>query len=189
VRGSVLTVAVAVLLSAGCGKAKTPEEAYRRFSAAVTAGDGAALYDALDQRSRWAYMTVQKYHREAYDIVLSNYPEGPVREREKRRFESAATASSGRELFRVETAPALLPMLRPLVAADARIELAPSGNEAYAVLASGPKVPLLRGENGGWGFAGLLQRAEDHGNRAYHDLEVVRASAADYERAAARAGK
>jgi hypothetical protein len=79
-------------------------------------------------------------------------------------------------------------MLRPLVAADARIENGPSENEAAAVLASGARVSLARGR-GGWGFAGLGQRADEQRNRAYHDLEVVRASAADYERAAARAGK
>jgi hypothetical protein len=50
-------------------------------------------------------------------------------------------------------------------------------------------VPLGRGEDGGWGFAGLAKGAEDDKNRAYNDLEVVRASAADYERAAARAAK
>ena len=42
-----------LVASAGCRhKSKTPEEAYARFSAAVTAGDGAALFDALDQKSR-----------------------------------------------------------------------------------------------------------------------------------------
>jgi len=66
----------------GCRhKSKTPEEAFQRFAAAVHAGDGAALFDALDQSARWDLMTIQKYHREAYDIVLSNYPEGPVRDR------------------------------------------------------------------------------------------------------------
>jgi hypothetical protein len=79
-------------------------------------------------------------------------------------------------------------MLRPLVAADARIENGPSENEAAAVLASGARVPLARGR-GGWGFAGLAQRSDEQRNRAFHDLEAVRASAADYERAAARAGK
>ena len=44
-------------------------------------------------------MSIQKFHREAYDIVLSNYPEGEIRERETRRFERAATAPSARELF------------------------------------------------------------------------------------------
>ena len=47
----------------------------------------------------------------------------------------------------------------------------------------------MRGKNGDWGYAGLAKRAEEDKNRAWHDLEEVRASAADFERAAARAGK
>jgi hypothetical protein len=175
---------------AGCRhKIKTPEEAYQSFSAAVTAGDGLALFDALDQKTRWDWLTIQKYHREAYDIVLSNYPEGAERQREAHRFEPAATASSGRELFRAQVAAGVLPMLRPLVAADARVEAGPADGQAAAVLASGARVPLARGEDGSWGFAGLAKDADAQKTRAFHDLEVVRASAADYERAATRAGK
>ena len=48
-------------------------------------------------------------------------------------------------------------------------------------------MPLRRGQNGGWGYGGLYIQADELKNRAYHDLELVRASAADYERAAARA--
>jgi hypothetical protein len=181
----------AVLWSAtGCRhKSKTPVEAYRRFASAVNSGDGGALFDALDQETRWNWMTIQKWHREAYDIVLSNYPEGPDREREKRRFETAATATSARELFKIDAAPGLIPMFRPLVLSEAPIQMGPGENQAGAVLASGARVELARGRDGGWGFAGLAKRAEEDKNRAYHDLEVVRASAADYERAAARAGK
>src|SRR5581483_7275656 len=115
-----LALIAATGMSAGCRhKSKTPAEAYRRFADAVRAGDGAALFDALDQDTRWAYMTIQKWHREAYDIVLSNYPEGPDREREGRRFEHWATASSARDLFKQELAPALLPTLQPLAADEA----------------------------------------------------------------------
>jgi hypothetical protein len=175
---------------AGCRhKIKTPEEAYQRFSAAVTTGDALALFDALDQKTRWDWLTIQKYHREAYDIVLSNYPEGPDRQREAHRFEPAATASSGRELFRVQVAPAVLRMLMPLAVADAHVQAGPTDGQAAAVLASGARVPLARGEDGSWGFSGLAKDADEQKTRAFHDLEVVRASAADYERAATRAGK
>ena len=175
---------------AGCrSKAKTPADGYKRLSEAVNAGDAGALFDALDQETRWNWMSIQKFHREAYDIVLSNYPEGEVRERETRRFERAATASSARDLFIADAAPGLLPMLKPLVLPGASIEAGATPDEAAAVLASGARVPLRRGKNGGWGFAGLDRRAEEDKNRAYHDLELVRSSAADFERAAARAGK
>ena len=178
------------MAAAGCQhKSKTPDEAFQRFATAVQAGDGAALFDALDQQTRWDLMTIQKYHREAYDIVLSNYPEGAVRDREKGRFEHAATAPSARELFRSDTAPGLLPTLAPLAQGIPRIEAGPADGQATAVLDGGGRVPLGRGENGGWGFSGLAKGAEDDKNRAYNDLQVVRASAADYERAAARAAK
>jgi hypothetical protein len=189
---ALLSVAIVALAcsTGGCGnKAKTPAEAYKRLTAAVNAGDGGALFDALDQDTRWNWMSIQKFHREAYDIVLSNYPEGEIRQRETRRFERAATASSARELFIADAAPALLPMLKPLVLPGASIEAGPTPDEAAAVLASGARVPLRRGKNGGWGFAGLDKRAEEDKNRAYPDLELVRSSAADFERAAARAGK
>jgi hypothetical protein len=185
-----VVLVAASALAAGCRhKAKSAGEAYKRFSAAVNAGDGGALFDALDQETRWNWMSIQKFHREAYDIVLSNYPEGEIRERETRRFERAATAGSARDLFIADAAPKLLPMLRPLVLSGAPIEAGATPDDAAAVLASGARVPLHRGKNGGWGYAGLAKRAEEDKNRAYHDLEVVRASAADFERAAARAGK
>jgi hypothetical protein len=82
-----------------------------------------------------------------------------------------------------------MPMLRPLVLPGAPVENGPTEDTAAAVLASGMRVELKRSGNGDWGYAGLGKRAEEDKNRAYHDLEVVRASAADFERAAARAGK
>jgi hypothetical protein len=183
-------LALSAASGAGCRhKSKTPEEAFQRFASAVAAGDGTALFDALDQKTRWDLMTIQKYHREAYDIVLSNYPEGPERDREKSRFERAATAPSARELFRTDAAPVLIPMLGPQAQGIPRVDLGPGDGQATAGLGNGRQVPLARGEDGSWGYAGLAKGTEDDMNRAYHDLEVVRASAADYERAAARAAK
>jgi hypothetical protein len=185
-----LAIAALCVGGAGCRpKAKTPADAYKRFSAAVHSGDGGALFDALDQETRWNWMSIQKFHREAYDIVLSNFPEGEIRQRETRRFEHAATAPSARVLFIMDAAPTVLPMLRPLVLSEAPIEPGATADDAAAVLASGARVPLHRGKNGDWGYAGLAKRADEDKNRAYNDLEMVRASAADFERAAARAGK
>jgi hypothetical protein len=186
---AVVLVASAVGL-AGCRhKSKTPEEAYRRFAEAVRKGDGGALFDALDQSTRWDLMTIQKAHREAYDIVLSNYPEGPEREREKRKYEPAATAASARALFETRDAPRLIPMMRILVLGQVRFEPGPAGGEVDAVMENGGRLPFARGQDGGWGYAGLAKQTTEEKNRAYHDLDVVRASAADYERAAARAAK
>jgi hypothetical protein len=178
------------LTAAGCSfRAKTPEEAYARFSKAVSARDGGALFEACDQTTRWDWMTVQKWHREAYDIVISNYPKGPERERELHRFEKGATASSARELFKSDMAATVLPQLAKLVVTGKpTIDVQPPGDIAEVVLPDGGRVRFARSEKGGWGFAGFTPDAEARKTRAYHDLEQVRANAADYERAAARGG-
>ncbi len=191
-----LTLGIAVVAlsaaSAGCRhKNKSPAEAYRRFSEAVTAGDGGALWDALDQESRWAFMTVQKWHREAYDIVLSNYPEGPEREKERRRFEQRRhRVQRARAVHRATLAPTLLPMFQPLVLPE-RQHPAGAGRRSRggrARLGAADRAVARQGRRLGLRRPGRSAPRTTRTAR-YHDLEVVRASAADYERAAARAGK
>ena len=182
-------VAAAALAVAGCGKARTPEAAQQKLCKAVGARDASALFEALDEKTRWAWMTVQKSHREAYDIILSNYPEGAERERELRRFERGAVLGSGRALFAEAFGQAALATLGPFCAGDARFERGPDGENATAVLASGAHAPLRRGSKDTWGFAGFADDAEDRQRRALADVDEVRVSAADYERAATRSAK
>jgi hypothetical protein len=183
-----LAAFLTLLLLAGCSRhPRSPEDAYRRLCQAVNGGDAAALFATLDQSTRWAWMTVQRCHREAYDIVLSNYPQGPVRERELRRFEAGATSETAADLFGREAGPSALRSLAPLVAAGAPVET--HGGQAEVVLAGAQRLALAEGDDGSWGYAGLAADAKDRERRAIHDLELVRTSAADYERAAARSGK
>jgi hypothetical protein len=178
--------AVGAVGMTACHKSRTPEEAFGRFSQAVAENDAGALFDALDKRSRWAWMTVQKSHREAYDIILSNYPEGRDREREQRRFERAAQLGSARELFIHEVgATALAKFPRPMPAL-VRINMEAGGESAFAVVASRLSLPFRKGPDGAWGYAGLADDAEERQRRALGDVELVRVNAADYERAAAR---
>jgi hypothetical protein len=145
------------------------------------------LFEALDQRTRWAWMTVQKSHREAYDIVLSNYPEGELRTRSQRRFERAAELGSGRDVFAEEGAPALLATLRPLLSpAPTPIwNRTPDGESATATL---PQATLSfrHGPDESWGYDGAWPDAEDRQKRALSDVDMARASASDFERAAGR---
>jgi len=174
----------------GCRRhASNPEDAFRRLAEAVTRQDGKALFEALDQRTRWAWMTVQKSHREAYDIVLSNYPEGELRTRSQRRFERAAELGSGRDLFAEEGAPALLASLR-LVLASAptptpTFTRSPDGETATATLPQ-TSLSFRHGPDDSWGYDGAWPDAEDRQKRALSDVDMARASASDFERAAGR---
>jgi hypothetical protein len=177
---------IQVVALAGCHKSRTPEQAFSRLQAAVADGDPGALFDALDKRSRWAWMTVQKSHREAYDIILSNYPEGRERERELRRFERGATLGSARDLFVEEVGRRELAKLPNPLPNALRFDLAADGENGLAVLPSGGGLPLRRGPDGTWGYAALADDADERQKRALGDVDLVRANAADYERAAAR---
>jgi len=174
------------LALSGCRRhAHDPEGAWSKLQAAVTKGDGQALFEALDQRTRWAWMTVQKSHREAYDIVLSTYPQGDLRTRAQQRFERAAELGSGRDLFAEEAAPALIETLKPLVQATPTWTKAADGLGADAQL-GGKVLSFRRGEDGTWGYVGAWADAEEREKRALGDVDAVRANAADFERAAGR---
>jgi hypothetical protein len=173
-------------LAAGCGGgAHTPEEAFERLKAAVAAHDGARLFDALDLDSRSAWMTVQRAHRECYDITLSNFPEGPDRERQLKRFEAGALAESAAGLFARS-----LPASAWADIADVARGTGPRAideRSAEVQLPDGRRLPFRNsGGRRGWGYAGFAEQADLMRRRAWADLDLTRTAAADYERAAAR---
>ena len=177
-----------LLAQVGCRGPSTPEEAHRVLCRAVADKDASALFKALDQNTRWHWMTTQKSHREGYDIILSNYPEGVERDRQLRRFERGATLGSGRALFVEEVGTAALPGLAEACVSGTRIELGADKATAAAVTPAGKRFPFARGTRG-WGYAGFLDDSEDRQKRALGDVEQVRLNAADFERAAARAAR
>jgi hypothetical protein len=184
-----LGLAVAVGALAGCaGGASSPEGAYQNLAQAVSARDPLRLYDALDLETRWSWMSVQRAERESYDIILSNYPEGVERERNLRRCEAGALAESARDLFARELEPARWTTLAASLPATGPPVASGDGNQAELEGAGGRKLVFRRpaGRRAGWGFAGLADEAEEIKRRAMADLDVIRTSAADYERAATR---
>jgi hypothetical protein len=173
---------------AGCaGGAGTPEEALAVLGQAVQARDGGRLYDALDLETRWSWMSIQRAERESYDIILSNFPPGPERERQLRRCEAGALAQTPRELFARRVEDATWTELAAAVSQAGTPVSSGDGSEAQTE-GGGRKLIFRRNPHKrfGWGFAGLADEAEQIKRRAMADLEVVRTSAADYERAAAR---
>jgi hypothetical protein len=190
-RIGIAVLAASALLSGGAcrHRSRTPDDAFSRLQSAVSARDPGALFDALDQGSRWAWMTVQKSHREAYDIILSNYPDGAEKDRERRRFERGATLGSARELFIEQVGRADLETLPNPLPAATRFDVGVDAKDAVATLASGLRLRFRLGADGGWGYAGFAEDADNRQVRALHDVDLVRVNAADYERAAARSAR
>jgi hypothetical protein len=183
-----LGLAALVAVGGGCaGGAGTPEEAYQRLAEAVGARDGGRLFDALDLETRWSWMSIQKAQRESYDIILSNYPEGAERQRLLRRCEDGALSADPRALFARQSSGGWGALAAGLPARGKPTVL--SDTHAEATGADGRKLPFRRvaaKRRWGWGFAGLAEVAEQTKRRSMADLDLLRTSAADYERAATR---
>jgi hypothetical protein len=169
-----------------CGRgARTPEEAYGRLLQAVRARDGVRLFEALDLETRWSWMTVRRCHREAYDIILSNFPEGSERAQQLHRFEAGALAEDDAALFASRLTDAGWAELGRGLTEGAHLQ-GSGEDEARALTADGRPLTFRRAQNGRWGFAGFADEGEQNKRRAIADLDVIRTSAADYERASTR---
>lgn len=190
-RPGLALAALAVLAAVACtGQAKTAEEAQKFFFAAVGAKDPLLLFDALDQQTRWSWMTIQRSQREAYDIVAGVIPEGPEHNRLLARFEAAATTDGTRAFFGKSFDKANWSLLPEVPKSPSTASLTPLGEgDAQVLLPAGQKLLFRKGNDNRWGFAGLAHAAEQVKRRAMADLEQLRTSAADYERAAARSAK
>jgi hypothetical protein len=171
--------------------AKTPEEAYHRLVEAVRTKQAEQLYQALDLPTRWSWMTIRRTHREAYDILLSNLPEGRERDQATRRFEAGALSESDAALFaEAFTDAGWRDLARQLGSSPAPPALTAIGpDEQEARPAGGAPLRFRRGSDGRWGYSGLAEEAEDRKRRAVIDLETIRNNAADQERAATRSGR
>lgn len=172
------------LLSAAlaCSKgARSPEEAYAAFHAAVTAKDARRLFAALDLETRWSWMSIRRAQRDAYDLVSTAFPES-ARAHQLARLKAAADSGSAADLFVSVLDPKLWAKLSAGLPSPTPAFERPGPNEAIARATDGRALPFRLGPKEGWGFAGLAGKAEEHKRRAIGDLDLVKASAADYER-------
>jgi hypothetical protein len=189
-----LLVAFLILTCASCGarRARTPAEAHTRLGTAVAARDGMQLWNALDQDTRWSWMTIQRAWRECYDITQSAVPEGPERTRLLARFDPGATSENAQTLFAKLLTPEEWTTTQTLVAAaGARLpEMEASGETSIIATPAGEiRYRQARNRFWGWGYSGFAARAEQLKRTAYGDLERMRTDAADYERAATRGAR
>jgi hypothetical protein len=182
-----------LLLSLGLGciqrGAKSPAEAEVRLLSAISARNPQDLWNALDQDTRWSWQSIQRAWREAYDITLSNVPEGRERDRLQARFKTGATSENAAQLFAALLTAQEWDRLAKLATdlGSTALKLDPSGTSATVETPQGPVVYRKAHDRfWGWGYSGLAEKAEELKRTAATDLEMLRKNSADFERAAAR---
>jgi hypothetical protein len=170
-----------VLVACSARGPKSPEAAFERISLGVSSSDAETLFDGLDQDTRWSWMTIQKCHREAYDAVLSNFPDGTDKDQKLRYLEVAATAETPADIFAAKMGNKALAELRGRLQTGTP-QFSTKGAEATVAALSGAPL-VFRMVEGRWGYSGFAAESEDQKRRAIADLELIKTSATDYERA------
>lgn len=176
-----LLVCVFSVCACGARGPKTAQAAAEALATATSRGDAEALYEALDQHTRWSWMTIQKSHREAYDVVLSNFPEGADKEQKLKALDTAATAETAADLFAAKMGARALAELKQRLPTGP-LAVTVSGDTATAPALAGPPLTFAQVEKR-WGYSGFRGEAEELKRRAIADLEMIKLSATDYERA------
>jgi hypothetical protein len=100
------------------------------------------------------------------------------------RFKAAATSENARSFFagRIDEGT----WARLAAGLSGTPAFTAGETEVQVILPSGRQLVFRKGDDKRWGFSGLADEAEQLKRRAVADLEMVRTSATDYERAAAR---
>jgi hypothetical protein len=164
-------------------KSRTPDATFESVTRALQSDDAETLFETLDLDTRWSWMTIQRYQRESYDIVMSNYPQGTERETQLRRLEAGAVAQSAAELYAHSEGKGQLAALKkiwPQTATWTR-----KSDEA-SVLDREGKPLVFRLKEGRWGLTKFGEEADLLKKRAASDIEVIKTNATDFERAARR---
>jgi hypothetical protein len=164
-------------------KPRSPEATFESVSTALQNDNAEALFETLDLDTRWSWMTVQRYQRESYDIVMSNYPQGAERETQLRRLEFGALAQSAAELYASAEGKQQLAALKKIWPQSA--QWSRKGDEASTPDREGNPL-VFRLKEGRWGLTKFGEEADLLKKRAASDIDVIKTNATDFERAARR---
>lgn|GEM_PF-872772 len=164
-------------------KSRTPEATFESVTTALQNDDAEALFETLALDTRWSWMTIQRYQRESYDIVMSNYPQGVDRETQLRRLEVGAVAQSAAELYANSEGKNQLVALKKVWPQSTKWSR--KTDEASTPDREGNPL-VFRLNEGRWGLTKFGEAADLLKKRAASDIDIIKTNATDFERAARR---
>lgn len=162
---------------------RTPEGAYYRIVAAVTAGDTIAIFPYLETRAQHAAFTIQHYAAASHAIVSADFPE-PERTEQLEALNPLATQSDGAQVFALYAAQhGWIARLRRDLSGIARVDV--EGERATVETARGTRYAFRIRENGIWGLTLFTAQLVAYAEKGARDHAIIQAAGADY-RAASR---
>jgi hypothetical protein len=172
---------VAIGLAARMPPDTTPEGAYLRVAASLGRGDARVVFSYLEDEAQHSAYTIRDYRKRASERVEASYPE-PERSRLLEEWRPHATAPDGADVWvDLATRNGWIARLRRDLSAVAEVEI--QGDRATVETARGTRYALRRRANGMWGLTMFTAALVAEAERAARDLDVVQASASDFDRA------
>jgi hypothetical protein len=160
---------------------RTPEGAYLRIVLAIDADRPRDMFAYLETDAEWAAYTIRDARKEANERIRASYPE-PERTQLTDAYRAEETAPDGADVFMLfARRRGWIARMRRDLSGVKRVEV--DRDRATVVTARGTRYPFRRRDNGIWGLTIFTAELTAEAERASRDLAVVKAAAADYDRA------
>lgn len=160
----------------------TPEGAYLRIALAMSEQRERDVFPYLETDAQWASFSIRDMRKEELALVAGHYPAGEGEALVAAIRDEAAAPDGPDEFVVFSKKKGFGARLRRDLSGIAKVEI--EGDRASVVTARGTRYPFKKRDNGIWGLTIFTAELVAERQRAARDLDVVRAAAADYARAA-----
>lgn len=166
---------LAQIFSLGCSKnsedKQTAEETYKAWSDAIQNNRCEEIYDLLDEKSRWAVMSLVKDTGKAAGLIKKHYPKSR-KQGALARLGPAAGASPQKWMTRHCRHNKLLQKLKPFSGAPKKTQK--NKNVFRVMTPSGQEAVFIRDKYGRWGCNALKEHLEKVQVRMVNILKLTR---------------
>jgi len=153
------------------------EGAIARAVAAASDHDSEALFNALDQRERFAMAAVVKARKEAAGVIRTSYP--PEAQAEAlERLGDALQAETGVALLAMRCPDACMDALAARLSSPRNVRHRERTVEVETV--RGERLELYRGDDGTYGLVWNTEAARRENSRAFAELDLIKRNAEMY---------
>ncbi len=153
------------------------EGAIARAVAAASAHDAKALFNALDQRERFAMAAVVKARKRAAEVIRTSYP--PEAQAEAlARLGDALHAETGAALLAMRCPTACMDALAARLSSPRNVQHRERTVEVETV--RGERLELYRADDGTYGLVWNSEAAQRENSRAFAELDLIKQNADMY---------
>jgi hypothetical protein len=163
-----------------CGPdAREVDGAIASVVAAASKHDATRLFEAIDQRARFAMGGLVKARQKAAEVIRAHYPK-EAQAQALADLGDAARVDSAAALFALRCNPACMDALAAKMASPK--EVREEGDLAWVTTVRGEQLELFRGNDGRYGIVWNTESLKRESTRAYAELDLIEKNAELYQK-------